>query len=101
MTVRDGALKASVGARREAASSRAYYYTSAISAVRDADVPKSFMLPHPPKVLDQGSVSSCVAHGVAEALSTGLYNTYGRDIDLSVLLIYVHRSRTSRDPDDL
>ena len=59
------------------------------------------MLPHPPKVLDQGSVSSCVAHGVAEALSTGLYNTYGRDIDLSVLLIYVHRSRTSRDPDDL
>lgn len=88
MEKKDGALKQPVGALKEAGSARAYYYTADISKIKDEDVPKSYRLPHPPKVLDQGSVNSCVAHGVAEAMSTALFNEYWKDIDLSVLLIY-------------
>lgn len=76
----DGALKA-VG------SARAYYYNT-ICDVKDEELPKEYMVKHLSNVLDQGSVNSCVAHGVAGALSANHLKNTGELIDLSVLLIY-------------
>lgn len=76
----DGALKA-VG------SARAYYYNT-ICDVMDEELPKEYMVKNLSNVLDQGSVNSCVAHGVAGALSANHLKNTGELIDLSVLLIY-------------
>ena len=76
----DGALKA-VG------SARAYYYNT-ICDVKDEELPKEYMVKNLSNVLDQGSVNSCVAHGVAGALSANHLKHTGELLDLSVLLIY-------------
>ena len=76
----DGALKA-VG------SARQYYYNT-ICNVKDEELPKEYMVKNLSNVLDQGEVNSCVAHGVAGALSANHLKNTGELIDLSVLLIY-------------
>ena len=76
----DGALKA-VG------SARQYYYNT-ICDVKDEELPKEYMVKNLSNILDQGSVNSCVAHGVAGALSANHLKNTGELIDLSVLLIY-------------
>lgn len=76
----DGALK-TVG------SARAYYYNT-ICNVTDGELPKEYMVKNLSNVLDQGYVSSCVAHGVAGALSANHLKNTGELLDLSVLLIY-------------
>ena len=76
----DGALK-TVG------SARAYYYNT-ICNVKDEELPKEYMVKNLSSILDQGSVNSCVAHGVAGALSANHLKHTGELLDLSVLLIY-------------
>ncbi len=53
------------GVRRSVGSGKIYKYSS---VMREAEaVPKSFILPYLPPILDQESVQSCVAHSLAEA----------------------------------
>lgn len=75
------------GARKAVGSARAYYYNT-ICNVKDEELPKEYMVKNLPSVLDQGSINSCVAHGVAGALSANHLKHTGELIDLSVLLIY-------------
>ena len=75
------------GARKAVGSARAYYYNT-ICNVKDEELPKEYMVKNLPSVLDQGSVNSCVAHGVAGALSANHLKHTGELLDLSVLLIY-------------
>ena len=75
------------GARKAVGSARAYYYNT-ICNVKDEELPKEYMVKNLSNVLDQGSVNSCVAHGVAGALSANHLKHTGELIDLSVLLIY-------------
>ena len=75
------------GALRAVGSARQYYYNT-ICNVKDEELPKEYMVKNLPSVLDQGHVNSCVAHGVAGALSANHLKNTGELIDLSVLLIY-------------
>lgn len=75
------------GALRAVGSARAYYYNT-ICDVKDEELPKEYMVKNLSNILDQGSVNSCVAHGVAGALSANHLKHTGELIDLSVLLIY-------------
>ena len=75
------------GALKTVGSARAYYYNT-ICKVKDEELPKEYKVEFLPRVLDQGSVNSCVAHGVAGALSANHLKNTGELIDLSVLLIY-------------
>ena len=75
------------GALRAVGSARQYYYNT-ICKVSDDVLPKEYMVKNLPSVLDQGHVNSCVAHGVAGALSANHLKNTGELIDLSVLLIY-------------
>ena len=75
------------GALRAVGSARAYYYNT-ICDVKDEELPKEYMVKNLSNVLDQGSVNSCVAHGVAGALSANHLKHTGELLDLSVLLIY-------------
>lgn len=75
------------GALRAVGSARAYYYNT-ICNVKDEELPKEYKVAFLPNVLDQGYVNSCVAHGVAGALSANHLRNTGELIDLSVLLIY-------------
>ena len=75
------------GARKAVGSARAYYYNT-ICNVKDEELPKEYMVKNLSNILDQGSVNSCVAHGVAGALSANHLKHTGELIDLSVLLIY-------------
>ena len=75
------------GALKAVGSARAYYYNT-ICNVTDEELPKTFKVSHLSNVLDQGYVSSCVAHGVAGTLSANHLKNTGELLDLSVLLIY-------------
>lgn len=75
------------GARKAVGSARQYYYNT-ICNVKEEELPEKYMVKNLPSVLDQGSINSCVAHGVAGALSANHLKNTGELIDLSVLLIY-------------
>ena len=75
----DGALKA-VG------SARQYYYNTICDVTEE--LPKEYKVKNLSNVLDQGHISSCVAHGIAGALSANHLKNTGELLDLSVLLIY-------------
>ncbi|MDO5478290.1 MAG: S-layer homology domain-containing protein [Clostridia bacterium] len=75
------------GALRAVGSARAYYYNT-ICKVTEEELPREYKAAFLPNVLDQGYVNSCVAHGVAGALSANHLKHTGELIDLSVLLIY-------------
>ena len=72
---------------RAVGSARAYYYNT-ICKVTDEELPKEYKVAFLPNVLDQGYVNSCVAHGIAGALSANHLKHTGELTDLSVLLIY-------------
>jgi hypothetical protein len=75
------------GALWSVGSARQYYYNT-ICNVKDEELPKEYMVKNLSNVLDQGSVNSCVAHGIAGALSANHLKNTGELLDLSVLLIY-------------
>lgn len=80
-------MSESNGALKTVGSARAYYYNT-ICDVADEELPKVYMVKNLSNVLDQGYVNSCVAHGVAGALSANHLKNTGELLDLSVLLIY-------------
>lgn len=80
-------MSESNGALKTVGSARAYYYNT-ICDVADEELPKVYMVKNLSNVLDQGHVNSCVAHGVAGALSANHLKNTGELLDLSVLLIY-------------
>ena len=80
-------MSESNGALKAVGSARQYYYNT-ICDVKDEELPKEYMVKNLSNILDQGSVNSCVAHGVAGALSANHLKHTGELIDLSVLLIY-------------
>ena len=75
------------GVMRAVGSTRAYDY-SKICTIKDEDIPTSYKIKNIPHVLDQGMVSSCVAHGLAENLQANHFKNTGEMLDLSVLEIY-------------
>ena len=75
------------GALKSVGSARVYYYDT-ICNVKDEDLPKSYMIHYRPDVLDQSSVNSCVAHGIAECLQANHLKNTGDRMDFSVLGIY-------------
>lgn len=75
------------GVIRAVGSTRTYDY-SKICNIKDEDVPMSYKIKNIPYVLDQGSVGSCVAHGLAENLQANHFKNTGEMLDLSVLEIY-------------
>lgn len=75
------------GLIRAVGSTRTYDY-STICNIKDEDVPSEFMITYIPKVLDQGSVGSCVAHGIAENFQSNHLKNTGEMLDFSVLEIY-------------
>lgn len=80
-------MSESNGALKTVGSARAYYYNT-ICDVKDEELPEVYMVKNLSNVLDQGTVGSCVAHGVAGALSANHLKNTGELLDLSVLLIY-------------
>ncbi len=75
------------GALRAVGSARQYYYNT-ICNVKDEELPKEYKVKNLPNVLDQDYVNSCVAHGIAGALSANHLKHTGEKLDLSVLIIY-------------
>lgn len=72
----------SKGVCRSVGSGKVYKYSSVMKEAET--VPKSFILPYLPPILDQESVQSCVAHSLAEA-----FQAQDKDkTDISVLGIY-------------
>ena len=53
------------GVLRSVGSGKTYRYSSI--SIEPPEVPKAYLLPCLPDILDQGSVQSCVAHSVAES----------------------------------
>lgn len=53
------------GVCRTVGSGKVYKY-STIAQKPEKEIPKSYVLPYLPDILDQGSVQSCVAHSIAE-----------------------------------
>lgn len=76
----DGALK-SVG-------STGVYDIEKIITVKKEELPCEFVIKNKPKVLDQETVSSCVAHAICECMQANLIKDKKDDTDLSVLLVY-------------
>ncbi len=76
----NGALK-SVG-------STGVYDIEKIISVKEEDLPEEFIIKNKPKVLDQKTVSSCVAHAICECLSANLLRDKKDSSDLSVLMVY-------------
>ena len=58
-------MKESRGVLRAVGSAGIYRYSSIMT--EPPEVPKSYILPYLPDILDQGTVQSCVAHSVAES----------------------------------
>ena len=58
-------MKESKGVLRAVGSAGVYRYSSIMT--EPPEVPKSYLLPYLPDILDQGTVQSCVAHSVAES----------------------------------
>ena len=58
-------MNKSKGVLRAVGSAKVYKYSTI--AKEPPEVPKAYLLPYLPDVLDQGSVQSCVAHSVAES----------------------------------
>lgn len=77
----------SAGVVRAVGSTRTYDY-SKICTVKDEEVPASYMISKTPRVLDQGMVGSCVAHGIAENFQINHFKNTGEMLDFSVLEIY-------------
>lgn len=75
------------GVKQSVGSTRTYDY-SKICTIKDEDVPTSYKIKNIPRVLDQGMVGSCVAHGLAENLQANHFKNTGEMLDLSVLEIY-------------
>ena len=59
-------MNKSKGVLRAVGSAKVYKY-STIAKEAEGEIPKAYLLPYLPDVLDQGSVQSCVAHSVAES----------------------------------
>ena len=59
-------MNKSKGVLRAVGSAKAYKY-STIAKEPEGEIPKAYLLPCLPDILDQGSVQSCVAHSVAES----------------------------------
>ena len=53
------------GVCRSVGSAKVYKY-STIAQKPTGTIPKAYVLPYLPDILDQGSVQSCVAHAIAE-----------------------------------
>lgn len=68
-------------------SARVYDYGT-IASVKDEELPSIYQVKYIPVVLDQGTVNSCVAHGIAENLQANHLKKAGELLDLSVLEIY-------------
>lgn len=75
------------GVVRAVGSTRTYDY-SKICNIKDEDIPSSYKIKNIPRVLDQGTVGSCVAHGLAENLQANHFKNTGEMLDLSVIEIY-------------
>ena len=75
------------GVVRAVGSTRTYDY-SKICTIKDEEVPSSYMIKNIPRVLDQGMVGSCVAHGIAENFQANHFKNTGELLDFSVLEIY-------------
>ncbi len=58
-------MKESRGVLRAVGSAGIYRYSSIMT--EPPEVPKSYILPYLPDILDQGTVQSCVAHSIAES----------------------------------
>ena len=58
-------MNKSKGVLRAVGSAKVYKYSTI--AKEPPKVPKAYLLPYLPDILDQGSVQSCVAHSVAES----------------------------------
>ena len=58
-------MNKSKGVLRTVGSGKTYRYSSI--SIEPPKVPKAYLLPYLPDILDQGSVQSCVAHSVAES----------------------------------
>jgi hypothetical protein len=59
-----------------------------ILSVTAEELPKSYILPELPDVLDQGTTQMCVAHAVAECMQMEFLKQTGVKLDFSVLMIY-------------
>lgn len=71
------------GVCRSVGSSKVYKY-STIAKKPEGKIPKSYVLPYLPDILDQGSVQSCVAHSIVESFQAQVHDKKR----LSVLEIY-------------
>lgn len=71
------------GVIRTVGSGKVYKY-SAIAQKPEKAIPKAYILPYLPDILDQGSVQSCVAHSIAESFQIQSENRE----KISVLGIY-------------
>ena len=58
-------MNKSKGVLRAVGSAKVYKYSTI--AKEPPEVPKAYILPYLPDILDQGSIQSCVAHSVAES----------------------------------
>ena len=59
-------MNKSKGVLRAVGSAKVYKY-STIAKEPEGEIPKAYLLPYLPDILDQGSIQSCVAHSVAES----------------------------------
>lgn len=75
------------GLLKAVGSARTYYYRT-ICNINNDDIPKEYILPYLPALLDQESIQSCVAHSIAEILQVANKQQTNKTIDLSVLEIY-------------
>ncbi len=64
------------------------YDIEKIITVTKEELPQEYMIKNKPKVLDQKTVSSCVAHAICECMQANLIKDKKDDTDLSVLMVY-------------
>lgn len=70
------------GVNRAVGSTKVYKYSTIAADI--TNIPKTYVLPYLPPILDQGSVQSCVAHSISESFQAQTNDK----IDISVLGIY-------------
>lgn len=75
------------GVLQSVGSTRMYDFEM-LAGNADVELPKSYIVPYIPTILDQGQVGSCVAHSVAECLQANQMKNKNDDTLISVLMIY-------------
>lgn len=90
-------MKRKKGVLRAVGSAKVYKYSTI--AKEPPEVPKAYLLPYLPDILDQGSVQSCVAHSVAGKLS-GTERGQGEDLGIGRLRPMAKTQRRGNVPRD-